>query len=131
MALDRHQVAATFTTIPASVKLRGTRNVGETTCLVDNSDFKLLPNVNVGVTIVAAEQQNVLTVPREAIHLDDSKTYVYQIVNDELERRDVQTSISNLTQVEITGGVGENSLVALASTNTKPLRTGLAVKVVH
>jgi HlyD family secretion protein len=119
------------TTIPASVKLRGTRNVGETTCLVDNSDFKLLPNVNVGVTIVAAEHRNVLTVPREAIHLDDSKTYVYQIVSDELERRDVETSISNLTQVEIAGGLAENSLLALASTNTKPLRSGLAVKVVH
>jgi HlyD family secretion protein len=118
-------------TIPASVKLRGTRNVGETTCLVDNSDFKLLPNVNVGVTVIAAEHQNVLTVPREAIHLDDSRPYVLQIVNDELQRRDVQTSISNLTQVEVTGGVAEHSLLALASTNSKPLRPGLAVKVVH
>jgi HlyD family secretion protein len=119
------------TTVPAVVKLRGTRNVGETTCLVDNGDFKLLPNVNVGVTIITAEHQNVLSVPREALHLDDSGPYVYQIVNDELQRRDVQTSISNLTQVEIIGGLAEGSLLALASTNTKPLRPGLAVKVVH
>ncbi len=118
-------------TIPSTVKLLGTRNVGETTCVVDNQDFKLLPNINVGVTIVTAEHTNALTMPREAVRLDDGKTFVYQIVNNELQRRDVQTSISNLTQVEITSGVAENTLLALASTNSKPLREGAAVKVVR
>lgn len=118
-------------TIPSTVKLLGTRNVGETTCIVDNQDFKLLPNINVGVTIVTAEHPNALTMPREAVRLDDGKTFVYQIVNNELQRRDVQTSISNLTQVEIAGGVAENALLALASTNSKPLREGAAVKVVR
>jgi HlyD family secretion protein len=118
-------------TVPSTVKLLGTRNVGEITCVVDNSDLKLLPNINVGVTIVTAEHPNALTVPREAIRLDDSKTFVYQIVNDELQRRDIQTSISNLTQVEVTGGVGEKALLALAATNSKPLREGQAVKVVR
>ena len=117
--------------LPTVIKLHGTRNIGETTFVVDNHDFKLLPNVNVDVTIVAGEHQNVLTVPREAVHQEDSKTYVYEIVNDELQRRYVQTSISNLTQVEVTGGLAENSQVALAPLNSKPLRDGLAVKVVH
>ena len=92
------------------------------------SDFKLLPNVNVGVTIITAEHRNVLTVPREAIRQDDSKAYVYQIVNNELQRRYVQTSISNLTQVEVTGGLPENALIALGPTNSKPLRNGLVGK---
>ena len=117
--------------IPAVIKLHGTRNVGETTCVVDNKDFKLLPNVNVGVTIITAEHRDVLTVPREAVHQDDSKAYVYQIVNSELQRRDVRTSISNLTEVEVTAGLSENALVALGPMNSKPLRNGLAVKVVH
>jgi HlyD family secretion protein len=119
------------TVVPAVVKLHGTRNVGETTCVVDNRDFKLLPNVNVGVSIITAEHRDVLTVPREAVHQEDSKAYVYQIVNNELQRRDVQTSISNLTQVEVTGGLSENALVALGSVNSKPLRNGVSVKVVH
>jgi HlyD family secretion protein len=118
-------------TVPASVKLRGTRNVGETTCVVDNNDFKLLPNINVGVTIVTAEHHDVLTVPREAVRQEDNKVYVLQVVNNALHRRDVQMSISNLTQVEITGGIPANSVVALTSVNSKPLRDGLAVKVVH
>lgn len=117
--------------IPAVIKLHGTRNVGETTCIVDNRDFKLLPNVNVGVTIITAEHRDVLTVPREAVRQEDSKAFVYQIVNNELQRRYVQTSISNLTQVEVTGGLPENALVALGPTNSKPLRDGLSVKVVH
>jgi HlyD family secretion protein len=116
--------------IPATVKLHGTRNVGETTCTVDNHDFKLLPNVNVGVTIVTTEHKDVLTLPREAVHLDD-KTCVYQIVNNQLHRRDVETSIENLTLVEVTRGLPENATVALASINSKPLHDGLAVRVVH
>ena len=121
----------TVSTIPATVKLHGSRNVGETTCVVDNHDFKLLPNINVGVTIVTAEHRDVLTLPREAVRIDDSKPYVYEIVNNELRHRTLQTSISNLTQVEVTGGIPENTLVALAATNSKPLRDGLPVKVVH
>jgi HlyD family secretion protein len=118
-------------TIPSTVKLLGTRNVGETTCVVDNQDLKLLPNINVGVTIVTAEHHDALTVPREAVRLDDNEKFVYQIVNDELQRRDIQTSISNLTEVEVTGGVAEKALLALASTNSKPLHDGLAVKVIR
>lgn len=117
--------------VPAAVKLHGTRNVGETTCIVSNQDFKLLPNINVGVTIVTAQHENALTVPREALRQDDATPYVYQIVNNVLEHRNVQISISNLTQAEITGGIAENAQVALGSTNSKPLRDGLSVKVAH
>jgi HlyD family secretion protein len=130
-AMPERTWQGTVGVIPAVIKLHGTRNVGETTCIVDNRDFKLLPNVNVGVTIVTAEHRDVLTVPREAVHQEDSKAYVYQIVNNELQRRYVQTSISNLTQVEVAVGLAENALVALGPGNSKPLRNGLAVKVVH
>src|SRR5437870_1224471 len=84
--------------VPAAVKLHGTRNVGETTCVVANRDFKLLPNINVGVTIVTAQHDNALTVLREALRLDDGTPYVYQVANNQLFRRNVQTAISNLTQ---------------------------------
>jgi HlyD family secretion protein len=120
-----------ITNIPATVKLHGTRNVGETTCAVDNRDFALLPNVNVSVTIVTEEHRDVLTVPREAVRSDAGKIYVYQIVNDQLQRRDIETSVSNLTQVEVTGGIQVNAAVALTSLNSKPLHDGLAVRVIH
>ena len=123
--------AGAVSTVPAAVKLHGTRNVGETTCVVANDDFKLLPNINVGVTVVTAQHENALTVPREALRQDDVTPYVYEIVNNVLRRRNVKTSISNLTQAEITGGIADHAQVALGSTNSKPLRDGLNVRVNH
>ena len=128
-AMPGREWSGTVSAVPAAVKLHGTRNVGETTCIVANQDLKLLPNINVGVTIVTAQHNNALTVPREALRQDDATPYVYEIVNSVLHRRNVQTSISNLTQAEITGGISERALVALGSTNSKPLRDGLSVRV--
>jgi HlyD family secretion protein len=122
--------------VPSTVKLHGSRNVGETTCVVDNQDLRLLPNINVGVTIVTAEHINALTVPREAIHQGETKPgeikpYVFQVLNNELQRREVETSIFNLTEVEVIAGIPEHAIVALNSANSKPLHNGLAVKVVR
>lgn len=114
--------------VPSTVRLRGSRNVGETTCILDNQDLKLLPNVNVGVTIVVAEHANVLMVPREAVRMDDSTPYVLQIVGHQLKRRNVETSISNLTQAEITKGLAANDTVAISSFNGKPIGDGTQVK---
>ena len=121
----------TVSTIPSTVKLRGSRNVGEVTCAVDNHDLRLLPNVNVGVTVITAERSGVLTLLREAVHMDDTKPYVYQVVDSQLKRRDVEVSLQNLTQVEIAAGLPEHSQVALSSTDTKPLTDGARVKVVQ
>ena len=121
----------TVSTVPSTVKLRGARNVGEVTSTVDNHDRRLLPNVNVGVTIITAEHSGVLTLPREAVRMDDTKPYVYQVIDGELKRRDVEVSLQNLTQVEITAGLPEHSQVALSSADTKPLTDGARVKVVE
>jgi HlyD family secretion protein len=117
-------------TIPSTVKLRGSRNVGEVTCTVDNRDLRLLPNVNVGVTVITAEHSGVLTVRREAVRMDDTKPYVYQVEDGVLRRREVQVSLQNLTRVEITAGLRENSVVALSSVDTKPIVENAHVKVV-
>jgi HlyD family secretion protein len=122
----------TVATLPATVKLRGTRNVGEATIALDNEDYKLLPNVNVSVSIIIAQHDNVLTIPREALRQDDTKPYVYQIIEDKLRRHDVTVSASNLTKVEVSSGLNDKDLVALNSTsNMKSLRDGSPVKVVQ
>jgi len=119
---------AAVTAIPSTVRPRGSRNVGETTCIVDNKDLKLLPSVNVSVTITTAEHDNVLVIPREAVRTDDSKPYVLQIVDHELKRRDVETSLTNLTQVEVTRGLSAKDLIAINSVNGKPIAEGMQVK---
>ena len=119
----------TVNTVPSTVKLRGSRNVGETTCVVDNKDIRLLPNINVGVTIVVAEHSNVLTLQRDALRIDDSKPYVFRIVENHLKRQTIEFSLQNLTRVEITSGLAEGDSVALPAED-KPLVDGAAVKVV-
>ena len=119
---------ATVTSVPSTVRLRGSRNVGETTSVVDNKDLKLLPNINVSVAIVAAEHDNVLVVPREAVRTDDSTPYVLQVVGHQLKRRNVETSLSNLTQVEIARGLSAKDVIAINSVNGKPIGDGTQVK---
>lgn len=119
----------TVNTVPSTVKLHGSRNVGETTCVVDNKDLRLLPNVNVGVTIVVAEHSNVLTLQRDALRIDESKPYVFRIVDKHLKRQNIEFSLQNLTRVEITSGLSEGDEVALPAED-KPLFDGAAVKVV-
>jgi HlyD family secretion protein len=116
--------------VPSTVKPRGNRNVGETTCLIDNRDLRLLPNINLGVTIVAAEHNNVLTLQRDAMHIDDSDPYVFKIVDNHIKRQSIQFSLQNLTRVEITSGVSEGDHVALPAEEMKPLSDGASVKVV-
>ncbi|MGA2101212.1 MAG: efflux RND transporter periplasmic adaptor subunit [Candidatus Sulfotelmatobacter sp.] len=120
----------TVNAVPATVKLRGNRTVGETTCLIDNQDLRLLPNINVGVTIVVAEHSNVLTLQRDALRMDDTKPYVFRIVGDRLKRQPVEFSLQNLTRVEITSGLSEGDAVALPAEEQKPLVNGASVRVV-
>ena len=87
-----------------------------------------MPNVNVGVTIVAAEHDNVLVVPREAVRTTIPSLMCLRIVGHELKRREVETALSNLTQVEIARGLSANDLVAIGSINGKPIADGMQVK---
>jgi HlyD family secretion protein len=116
-------------TIPSTVKLRLTRNVGETTCILDNKDLRLLPNVNVGVTIVVAEHSNVLTLERDALRIDEAKPYVYRVVDNHVKHQTIEVSLQNLTRVEITSGLSQGDSVALPAED-KPLFDGASVKIV-
>src|SRR5271165_4177075 len=121
----------TVDALPTTVVQRGTRMVGEVTCVVENNDLKLLPNTNISVAVVIARQQNALTVPRESVHQDSNGQYVYQVVNGELKRRDVQTSVSNFTRIAITSSLPDDAVLALGATNMHPLGDGMAVKSVN
>jgi HlyD family secretion protein len=118
-------------TLPTVIVQRNTRMVGEVTCIVDNSDLKLLPSTNISVAVIIERHENVLTVPREAIHQDAAGRYVFQVLDGELKRRDVQTSVSDLTRVEVTRGLSDHALLALGAINSQSLEAGMPVKVVN
>lgn len=121
----------TLTQVPTVVTMVGTRTVGEVTCEIDNFDRKLLPNVNVNLNIITARHMDALTVSREAVHDVEGKRYIYKIVDHKIQAQQVETGIASLTRVEITGGVSEETRVALGAINAQPLHSGMEVKVVE
>jgi HlyD family secretion protein len=121
----------TLTRVPTAVTMVGTRTVGEVTSEIDNTDHKLLPNVNVNVGIITARHQNTLTVSREAVHEMDGKRYVYTINKDRLQQQEIQTGISSLTRVEVVKGISDGAQVALGAVNAQPLHNGMEIKVVE
>ncbi len=121
-----------ITTLPSTVVSRGNRVVGEVLSSVDNGDRTLLPNVNVGVLIITSSHNNALVLPREAVHEEDGKNYIYVLNDDKhLERREAQLGVANLTHVEILKGIKENETVAVTSLSPTPLRDGVWAKVVE
>ena len=122
----------TVTTLPSTVVNRGNRVVGEVLSSVSNDDHRLLPNVNVGVTIITSSRNNALVLPREAVHEEDGKSYIYVLKpNKHLERREVQLGVANLTHVEILQGLSDGETVAVNSVSPSPLRDGVLAKVVE
>jgi HlyD family secretion protein len=121
----------TLTRVPTSVTMVGTRTVGEITSEIDNKDRKLLPNVNVNVSIISARHDGALTVSREAVHDLDGKRYIYVIADEKVQAQEVQTGLSSLTRVEVVKGIAEGAQVALGAINAQPLRNGMEVKVVE
>ena len=121
----------TVDALPTTVVQHGTRMVGEVTCVVENGDLTLLPNTNISVAVVIARQQDALTVPREAVHQDASGQFVFQVINGELQRRDVKTSVANLTRIQVTSGLTDNAVLALGAINMQSLRAGMPVKIAN
>jgi HlyD family secretion protein len=119
------------TRVPTTVTVLGTRTVGEIICRVDNHDGKLIPNINVNVTVLTARHENALTVSREAMHQEGNQHYVFAVVNGVLQRRNVDTSVSNLTRIEVTSGLEDGAAVALGALNSFPLRPNMNVEVVQ
>ena len=116
---------------PITVMNLGTRSVGEVLVKIDDLDSELLPDTNVTVTATISSEPNTLSIPREALHSENGKTYVYTVVKNALQRAYVTTGTINLTQVAILSGLDEGDLVVTGSENGQPLQEGVPVKVVR
>ena len=113
--------------LPKTIVARGTRNVGEVLCSVDNKTGELLPNTNVNVRIRTAQRENTLTLSRAAVRGDGNARYVFVVEQDRLRKRDVKVGISNATDYEILSGITENDVVV--SPGTFEFQEGMAVTV--
>jgi len=111
--------------LPKTIVARGSRNVGEVLCSVDNKTGQLLPNTNVNVRIRTGERDNSLTIPRAAVRGESNTRYVFVVEQNRLRRRVVEVGISNATDYEILSGIAENDVVALPG--AAEFREGMSV----
>jgi HlyD family secretion protein len=111
------------------INFQNTRNVGEVLLSVDDANGELLPNTNVKVTVTEQRLDHVLTIPREALHSEAGKDYVYLLHGKVLRRQQVSAGARNLTQVQIVRGLAENAIVALGTTNGEPLAERVPVHI--
>src|ERR1700728_4801193 len=91
--------------LPSNIITYTTRNVGEVLVSIEDANGILLPNTNVVVTVVTDEVHNALTVPREALHVEGGRDYVYVVTRGTLHRTAVTVGAINLTVVQILSGL--------------------------
>ncbi len=117
--------------LPSTIINYGTRFVGEAMVTIEGKPGVLIPDTNVTIKVTVANLKHVLIVPREALHIELGKSYVYRVVNGVLRRTAVSVGQLNLTSVQIKSGLKPGQTVALGATNGQPLGDGLPVKVVQ
>jgi HlyD family secretion protein len=120
--------------IPTTVVMYTTRTVGETIIAIDGGAIEadngeLLPDTNVTVTVTTSSEPNVLTVPREALHVENGKFFVFKVVGDSLVKTPVTNSPASLTLAPILSGLQEGDVVATGTTNGAPLQAGVPIRV--
>lgn len=99
--------------LPKIIVTRGSRNVGEVLCSVNNDEAVLLPNTNVNVRIRTAERKDTLTLPRAAVHNEGGKHHVFVVEGGRLKKQEVAVGISNSSIYELSGGITEKEEIAV------------------
>jgi HlyD family secretion protein len=118
--------------VPVTVIHLDTRTVGEVLVKIDDQkEGELLPDTNVTVTVTTSSQANALSVPREALKMENGKPFVFRVDGEELKRTQVVTGTINLTQVAILSGLKEGDWVATGTTSGQPLQEDVPIKEIR
>jgi HlyD family secretion protein len=127
-ALPGHVWKGQTENAPQQVVARGARNVGEVLCSISNQNMELKPNTSVNVRIQYSDLTGVLVVPRAAVEVTGSARYVYQVIGDHLQRKEIKVGVSNDTLFQVVSGLNEGDTVALPA--AVPLRDGMRIREV-
>ncbi|HEY2861329.1 MAG TPA: HlyD family efflux transporter periplasmic adaptor subunit [Terracidiphilus sp.] len=116
--------------VPVTVTAYTTRNVGEVLIQIDGGSDDLLPDTNVTIKVTTSSEANALTVPREALHVENGKPFVFRVDGEQLRRTYVTYGTMNLNQVAILSGLNAGDWVATGSISGQPLQEGMPIRLV-
>lgn len=95
---------------------------------IDNKDGYLKAGMFSRVTLPEKTKNNVLTVPNEAVKMENGIKYIYEVVNDVVKKTSVTVGLSNERSTEISGDIKEG--VYVITEGQAFLNDGDKVKVV-
>jgi HlyD family secretion protein len=113
--------------LPSEIQALDSRRVGEVLCVIANPDLDLIPGTNVAARILAEQVDDAVTIPKEAIFVQDGKRGVYMIEGDRLRWKPVTQSVNNVTRVQVRE-LKEGDVIALPSAD-RQLTDGMQVQV--
>jgi hypothetical protein len=87
--------------------------VFEVIILIHQSDSTLRPAMTTSNEILVASLDSVISLPLEAVHANDSLSWVYMRNEGGIYRHQIQTGLSNDTQIEIKAGLEPEDKVFL------------------
>jgi HlyD family secretion protein len=117
--------------LPVNVVTYTTRNVGEVLVALDGTEDDLLPDSNVTVTVTISSEEDVLSMPHEALQPGQNGRYfVYKVEGNELKRVEIKIGTPNLLRVPILSGLQEGDVVATGTANGQHLEENIPIKVV-
>ncbi|MTK12756.1 MAG: efflux RND transporter periplasmic adaptor subunit [Clostridiaceae bacterium] len=84
---------------------------------IDNSNSELKAGMFAKVSLPAESKDNILTVPNEAIKMENNVNYLYIADNGKVKKLSVDVGISNEKVTEITGNIKEGTDVIIEGQN--------------
>jgi HlyD family secretion protein len=114
--------------MPTEIVPLGTRQVGEVLCTIENPKGELAPGANVNAGIQTSLVNNALTIPKEALHIDNGQSTVFVLEGKTMRVRVVQHGSDSVTRAQIDGGLKDDEWVALPSETV--LKDGEKIKPV-
>ncbi len=76
-------------------------------------DSRLFPDLSAAATVTIASKEGVLTIPREAVHLEGGAPHVHVRTVEGFAKQDVELGLSGATAVEVVSGLQAGQRIAL------------------
>jgi HlyD family secretion protein len=114
--------------LAGQVVARGSRQVGEVECVIENPGRELVPGSNVNVEIRAESVDGALTIPKEALRNENGQEGVYLLSGGVIRWRTIKLGVENTTHAQVVEGLADGDSVALITDKT--LTDGMPVTAV-